>query len=659
MEGEVVNAATFASHLDVGDDVVVGALFLTYGLDVTAFEELVLPRLFALRHLPGESLFAEEARRRLAEVPVAVVADASRLELAASAAAEADPDADVIGGSNCGVPVVRFVQGSGAFHPKLALLACKQRGLRVVIGSANLTRAGMTHQIELVSSFWLTEHPGATGGLRTIVKALRSRLSRSPAFLRAAAVIERALPKQAPAEASAAILCSTTSILDQALARIHDHTGGKGRVTDVSVTSPFFERRADSRTLFEEVDARIRKKLPRTRDVAYELVMPTESSRAPYRVEAPIDRLRTFAQTGSRSLTVRVMTRANRAWTTDPTVGEETGARDRRLHGKLVVLRVQHTGTTSIYTLIGSPNFTKAALLGGNFEIALLQKTKQAIKGLNLSADEVSLDELVEDQREFKSPPRETACIDRIVQRRAEGRLDVIAVEDVTLPDNLTVRARGQVQTWRREGPNAVVRPFDAAPCPIVEVRFATVWYPLPVEVADPEFVTPSEVAPLSLTELLARSTEHAQDPEGEARGRKRGPRGKPDGQPKAAPLASIMDVAEKMKHICDLAPAIESSLGDTTPEATVARFRTYFEPALRALARNVTPAEVSTHAFALLDVRRALGRLRAASADKARSIVIDDLVVTCDELLNDLVTSSKGEDRAKVEKLTDCMGGS
>ena len=654
-----MNAATFASHLDVGDDVVIGAIFLTYGLDVTAFEEVVLPRLFALRHPPGEALFAEEARRQLAEVPVAVVADASRLELAALVPAETEPDADVTSGSSCGVPVVRFVQGSGAFHPKLALLACKRGGLRVVIGSANLTRAGMTQQLELVSSFWLTEHPGATGGLRAIVKALRSRLARSPAFLRSAAVIERALQKQAPAEASVAILCSTTSILDQVLAHIHDHTGGKGSVTDVCVTSPFFERRADSRTLFEEVDARIRKKLPRTRDVAYELVLPTESSKPPYRVEAPIDRLRTFAQTGSRSLTCRVMTRANRGWTTDPTADEEAGGRDRRLHGKLVVLRVQYKGTTYSYTLIGSPNFTKAALLGGNFEIALLQRTKKAIAGLSLPADEVSLDELEEDQREFTSPPRETACIDRIVQRRAEGRLEVIAVEGVSLPDTLTLRARGQVQAWHREGPNAVVRPFDAAPCPIVEIRFAEIWYPLPVEVADPEVVTPSEVAPLSLTELLARSTAHAQDPEGGGGARKRGPRGKPDAQPKSASLASIMDVAEKMKLICDLAPAVESSLGDTTPEATVARFRTYFEPALRALARDVPPGEVRGHAFALLDVRRALGRLRAAADDKPRRLAIDELVVTCDEFVNDLVNASMGNDRAWIETLTDRMGGS
>lgn len=113
------------------------------------------------------------------------------------------------------------------------------------------------------------------------------------------------------------------------------------------------------------------------------------------------------------------------------------------------------------------------------------------------------------------------------------------------------------------------------------------------------------------------------------------------------------------MKLICDLAPAVESSLGDTTPEATVARFRTYFEPALRALARDVPPGEVRGHAFALLDVRRALGRLRAAADDKPRRLAIDELVVTCDEFVNDLVNASMGNDRAWIETLTDRMGGS
>lgn len=71
-----------------------------------------------------------------------------------------------------------------------------------------------------------------------------------------------------------------------------------------------------------------------------------------------------------------------------------------------------------------------------------------------------------------------------------------------------------------------------------------------------------------------------------------------------------------------------------------------------------VMPAEVCTHAFALLDVRRALRRLRAASADKPRRLAIDELVVTCDELVNDLIGASIGEERARIANLADRMGG-
>jgi hypothetical protein len=172
MDGEGMSCGVFTTHLELDGDTLIGALFLTYRLDLSAFEEWILPKLLPLRHPPGEALFAEEARRRLLEVPIAVVADASCLE-------QVGESGDGTGGT-CGVPIIRFSQPSGAFHPKLALLACKARGVRVVIGSANLTEAGITKQIELVSSFWLNDHPSTVPGLRAVLRALEKRLVKSP-----------------------------------------------------------------------------------------------------------------------------------------------------------------------------------------------------------------------------------------------------------------------------------------------------------------------------------------------------------------------------------------------------------------------------------------------------------------------------------------------
>lgn len=639
-----MTCSVFTAHLDLEGDTLLGALFLTYRLDLGAFEEWVLPKLLPMRHPPGEALFAEEARRRLAETPIAVVADASCLE-------QAGADGDASGGT-CGVTVVRFSQPSGAFHPKLGLIACKSRGVRVVIGSANLTEAGITNQIELISSFWLNDHPSAVLGLRTVLRSLDKRLSKSPAYLRAAKVVERSFPKASTDETDLLVMCSSTSILDQALASIAKDTNNNGRVEEVSIVSPFFERGKEDRSLLDQVDQRIRKHLPRSREPHYVLRMSTESPSAPYHVEAPVDRFRDFAQ--KASLECRVLTPNRRAWDDDPKSDEQDERKPRTLHGKLITLRVKHGSSSFVYTLLGSPNFTKAALLGPNFEIALLSRGSKAPSGLELPAEKASIAELIEDPREFKAPPRETACVDRVVMSVDEKRLEVVAADGMQIPDSMLLRARGRQLQWRRSGTNVVVLPFEDATCTTVEVKLKDQWYVLPIEVIDPEVVSSTVASHLSLEQLLERSASYAADPDavGMGGGGRRGPKAK---RAKPQQLTSITDVAPQLKNICDLAIAIETSLAEApTPEATVARFRAYFAPTLRALASGSQPLHQRSHAFALLDVQRATERLRRwlPANEKDRRTALEMISAECAELISRLEKSIAAGERSPVAGL-------
>lgn len=639
-----MSCSVFTAHLDLEDNILVGALFLTYTLDLGAFEERILPMILPIRHPPNERDFSEEVRRRIAEVPIAVVADASCLMRPGAAAS----------GGTCSVPVVRFAQSGGAFHPKLALLACKSRGIRVVIGSANLTEAGIARQIELVSSFWLDDHPSAAPGLRAVLRALERRLAKSPAYARAARVIERAFPKARGEETGPRVLCSTTPIFAQALGAIAADTGGKGQIDEVSVVSPFFERGVEDRSLFEQIDQQIRKQFPRSRSPRYVLRLPTPSAKAPYCVEAPVEHLQRFAR--QASFDCLVLTPERRAWSDDPRANDDRDRKDRQLHGKLITFRVRHGADSWVYTMLGSPNFTKAALLGANFEIALLQRAAKAPAGSELPAERIAVSELVEDARDFKSPPREVACIDRIVLTIRTRTLEVIAAEDAAIPPSLVIRAKEQPLAWQPAGPNMVVCPFEDTACTVVEVKLTDRWYPLPVEVVDPEVVPAVEAVALSLQELLERIVAHGVDPDavgmsGSARtrcgtGREKG---------NSLQLASMSEVAPQLESICELAIAFETSLSSaSSPEALLTRFRAYFAPALQALARAANSPQLRTHAFALLDIKRAADRLRRQipAEDKARRAVAEQIRVECAELVARLERSSDPAGRSSIAAL-------
>jgi hypothetical protein len=253
-----VNRPSIPELYGDGERRLLGAVFLTYTLRVSAFEEILLPRLLGLDDDPSSAAFVEEARRRLKEVPIAIAADAGQLERHGAGAFA----------GRCGVPIVRVQNPRGAFHPKLAVLRFDD-GVRVVVGSANLTEDGLARQIELATAFELADCPGVVAPLRSVLDHLTERTSRSPAWIAAARVVRAGFPADGEDVADARLLFSKDGpILVQLLETISRDIGGKGRVEAIEITSPYFERGKEDDTLLSRLDAEVRKALPATRHLA-------------------------------------------------------------------------------------------------------------------------------------------------------------------------------------------------------------------------------------------------------------------------------------------------------------------------------------------------------------------------------------------------------
>jgi hypothetical protein len=119
--------------------------------------------------------------------------------------------------------------------------------------------------------------------------------------------------------------------------------------------------------------------------------LSTDDRGPTYSVVAPIPRFLELAAEGGgrkgrsrprRTLGFGVLPPAKRTWLEDPEDGEDRAP--RTLHGKLLVVRVRRRKKCHVYVLSGSPNFTKAALLGENDELALLTRHAKRPAGLGL-----------------------------------------------------------------------------------------------------------------------------------------------------------------------------------------------------------------------------------------------------------------------------------
>lgn len=279
--------------------------------------------------------------------------------------------ADAVGsaGSQLGVRVVKVRPGKGVFHPKL-LLAIKEGGVFVALGSANLTKGGLGASLELVSTLEFgreTDRPSDPALLDSILdwlergvlsgmvagRAAESFTHAALDVIRYARVVREPLKTKSGKGATAFFTSSKRSIWEQ-LVEWH----GGDPLRHLTIVSPFLEadqppNSADG-TLFAHA---LGSGLPW-------VAKPTKPR---------ITLLTCYEESAARFPANVLNELADEVEVHRQRLSHEP----RRLHAKLFVLEGEQFTTV----LWGSPNFSPAALLrsqeaGGNVECALAVRFK-------------------------------------------------------------------------------------------------------------------------------------------------------------------------------------------------------------------------------------------------------------------------------------------
>ena len=338
------------------------ALFCTYGFDATFFESEVIPAIFPISlGLDRESGSQDEylnaadnalLRRSISVFFNHVLGDGPELEYAARPVDVAPRD----------------------FHPKLMALDYGDV-IRVVIGSANLTRAAWTGLLELFVVEDLIPgqpHPWSDG-LQRFVSRLALKIPVAQRTSRAE--LAGNLASVPHAKGSSRVVSTWDGPLLGTLLE------GVQKVSRIDAVTPFFEG-TEGAGVFDALEKRLG-------PVKGRLYTASSNADGHPRIIGPADKLRRLVTSGGWSIYS-----VNEIWE-----GDEEGAPLRALHGKL--LAVTHAG--GVRLMIGSANITRAALLrqapAANVELVVIEDggptdLKNALpQATSLDPDEVEFEE--------------------------------------------------------------------------------------------------------------------------------------------------------------------------------------------------------------------------------------------------------------------------
>lgn len=318
------------------------AVLTTFDFDLPYFERTLLPTLVGLgmdapdretaANSMGASPFLLALRDRLRKARVVVLADKGRFNFQQE--------------KSCESYDVMFARRFRAFHPKLYMLAF-DKTFRMIVGSANLTEAAFHRNLEGV---WMadSDHDGQFGhaandGLDFIARITRKEWPGSRVIDEALRLLRRSIPRKG---GQARLLHSEhrqrQPILRQWIAHMRS-----APLDELHVVSPFFDGgdRLKPATIL--------------RASATHLYVRKESFDGKPVYRLPISRR---AMKALRPLCEVI----SPAWIA-ARGGDPKSPPPRVLHAKLFAARSRGRG----WALIGSPNFTAPALLGGNAEVAV------------------------------------------------------------------------------------------------------------------------------------------------------------------------------------------------------------------------------------------------------------------------------------------------
>jgi len=231
--------------------------------------------------------------------------------------------------------LVNQLKAGGVFHPKLYMFASEKRAV-IGIGSANLTRDGITSNLELISSFEVSEKdPSCASLLRDCIKYVRklAQISKSKHATDQIDVFNQLCTKYLSSDEENEI--QFIHNLDIPLIESIKESVKDFNISKIQVISPFYDTELAALTKLQDI-------FPKS-DI--EIYLQQKKSNFPKEIFA------NFKSNTSLLLFKKL---------------------ERYLHGKAILLH----SSDEVILFSGSANFTRSALIetppNGNYEIGLL-----------------------------------------------------------------------------------------------------------------------------------------------------------------------------------------------------------------------------------------------------------------------------------------------
>lgn len=368
----------------IGSDNVnpVAGLFMTYGFDAELFEKHILPNFLGVLGNPEDSelRFRNQIATRLKEVPVTVMSDARQY-----------------GGGQTFLYEHTSIKEQ-IFHPKCYILLYPDY-LRVIIGSCNITKAGLCYNAETVwyQDIHIFESSGMTKSLKMILEWMIEKYGMAG--------------NDSIHEITKFLLqCGDDDTFPQLISTINDHSAFyqyfskmalvREKCKRINIISPFFESDRESameHTLLVEFADSFFLNNP---DATMRIFFPAikKETGKGYKVTAPVNILHELSNK-YKNVELFVI---NREWER-----EEDDPVLRTLHAKLIIAEFSDGQKL---TMSGSINFTINAMRSyfqslRNIEISVIELGKSRLMLPNASRTYIEL--LEYDDKKINSIPIE------------------------------------------------------------------------------------------------------------------------------------------------------------------------------------------------------------------------------------------------------------
>ncbi len=340
-------------------DEIVAALLMTYSFDADLFEQHVLPALFKIDTdiSDNERRFRHQVADALLKKPVTVMVDAAGYKGGKTFLY------DLLNVKDC------------TFHPKCFLLQYTDY-LRVIIGSCNLTRAGLCYNAELIWHYDIRK--GDKSGIGAALADIIKRVAEYAGQEDNAAIrqIIRFLSNIAT-ETSADSVVIHSSLHEQSfVGKLHEIIEKQGQVIrSLRVMSPFYESEYGQTlesSMMGELFSGLYKYMKKQAVVEFCFPGYKTEDTGKWHVNAPLSLFAELSQS---------MPKLSYALISEQWTDEDDEPRLRPLHAKLIEVGFQNGEWLYV---MGSPNFTKAAMNSSssqmkNVEIGVFEFTKKRL----------------------------------------------------------------------------------------------------------------------------------------------------------------------------------------------------------------------------------------------------------------------------------------